>query len=508
MKRLYSYLIRSFIGPFILTFLICIFVLLMQFLWKYLDDLIGKGLENSVIIELMSYAALSLVPLALPLAVLLASIMTFGNLGERFELLAIKASGVSLLTIMRPLIIFNIAITFLAFFLANEVIPVANSKFAALLWSVKKQRPEMIIKEGIFSNEIDDYSIKVSDRDKNTNALLDIMIYDHTQRKGNINVIVADSGYLNMSDDKNYMILTLYNGESYTETKPGDRNSKKTNPFRRENFEKEKLVINVQNFNLNRPNEKYFKNNYKMLNNRQIDTIATNLQEKYDSKEEIVTTSLMYNRRLNSEIKNSYYPDSIKVDTLFAQLIPIQYDSVYNKLTKFQKKSVLNGAQRTAQQNLRIILQYESDLGNKLVWINKHWVEWHKKYTLSLACIIFFFIGAPLGAIIRKGGFGMPVVVSILLFISYYLISVIGEKVAREGVWKIDMVLWVPTVFYLLIGVLLTHQAVTDSWLLSTESYAKHARKIGSLIVKARYLLWPVQKEIIEDEVENFVSDK
>jgi lipopolysaccharide export system permease protein len=258
MKRLYSYLIERFIGPFLLTFFVCIFVLLMQFLWKYLDDLVGKGLETSIIVELMSYAALSLLPMALPLSVLMASIITFGNLGERFELLAIKASGVSLFKIMKPLMIFNIVVTGFAFFMANEVIPVTNAKFAALLWSVKEQRPEMIIKEGAFSNDIDGYSIKVNKVDQSNGALLDIMIYDHTQGKGNVSVTVADSGFLNISNDKQFMILTLFRGKSYTDEKTGDRDNKKTYPFRRERFDKEEVIINVKKFDLKRTDENYF----------------------------------------------------------------------------------------------------------------------------------------------------------------------------------------------------------------------------------------------------------
>lgn len=484
MKKLYRYIIVSFLGPFVLTFFICVFILLMQFLWKYIDDLVGKGLDNAVFFELMSYAALSLVPMALPLAVLLASIMTFGNLGERFELLAIKASGVSLLKIMQPLIYFNILVAIGAFLLANEVIPVANSKFAALLWSVKKQRPEMIIKEGIFSNEIDNYSIKVSGRDKKTNALLDIMIYDHTQRKGNVSVIVADSGYLNMSDDKQYMILTLYNGESYNEAESGNKKKKETYPFRREKFEKEKLVINVKNFNLERTDEKYFKDNYRMLKNRQIDTVVVALQENYNEREKLVTLSVKYNKVLDAEILNKYEHDSLNIDSMLQAPLAIPFDSLYAQLNKFQRNNILGTAQRVAQQNQRMIMQYESELDSKLVWINKHWVEWHKKYTLSLACLLFFLIGAPLGAIIRKGGFGMPVVVSILLFISYYLVSVIGEKVAREGVWKIDLILWMPTVLYLGIGILLTHQAVTDSLLLNKEMYNRFVRNISNYFLK------------------------
>ena len=487
MKKLYAYIIKSFIGPFVLTFIICIFILLMQFLWRYIDELVGKGLENKVFVELMTYAAINLIPMAIPLAVLLASIMTFGNLGERFELLAIKSSGVSLLKIMRPLIIITSIITIVAFLLANEVVPVANTKFAALLWSVKKQRPEMIIKEGIFSDEIDNFSIKVNKRNPDTNALLDIMIYDHRKQKGNIDVIVADSGYLNMSDDKQFMILTLFSGEKYEDIQKTDRRSRKTYPFSRESFKKQKMVIGVKNYNLERADEKYFRNSYRMLKNRQIDTIVAGYQKKYDEKEEMVTKGIRYNKVLESEVTNYYSPDSISIDSMLANVSPQPYDTVYSHLTKFQRTSVLNTAQRIAQQNQRLIMQYESDLDNRSVQINKHWIEWHKKYTFSLACLLFFFIGAPLGAIIRKGGFGMPVVVSILLFISYYLVSVIGEKIAREGVLKLDLVLWFPTFIYLIIGIVLTHQAVTDSIILNSELYnnfIKRFFKIGKLARK------------------------
>lgn len=454
----------------------------MQFLWRYIDELVGKGLENAVIIELMSYAAINLIPLAIPLAVLLASIMTFGNLGERFELLAIKSSGVSLLKIMRPLIVLVVIITISAFFLANEVVPVANTKFAALLWSVKKQRPEMIIKEGVFSNEIDNYSIKVDSRDPNTNALLNIMIYDHTDNKANTNIIVADSGYLNMSDDKQFMILTLYNGERYQDVKESKRWDKRTYPFTRERFTKEKIVISVKNYNLERADEKYFKSSYHFLNNRQIVASVDSMQVRYDEKEQALAKSIRYNVVLDTEIKNHYFTDSIPLDTILATVIPLNFDSTYNYLSKDHKVIVLNSAQRLAQQNQRNIMKFESDMTYRLVTINKNWIEWNKKYTLAIACLLFFFIGAPLGAIIRKGGFGMPVVVSILLFISYYLASVISDKIAREGVWIVAMVVWIPTLIYSIIGILLTHQAVTDSILLNTEWYNNIVKRIFKFV--------------------------
>lgn len=479
MKKLNIYILRSFVGPFILTFFICIFVLLMQFLWKYLDDLVGKGLENEIIIELMLYASMNLVTMALPLAVLLASIMSFGNLGERLELLAIKSSGVSLLKIMKPLIIFNLVLTIVAFVLANKVIPVTNAKFAALLYSVKEQRPEMIVKEGVFSNDIDGYSIKVKARDPKTKALLNIMIYDHTSKKGNVNVTLADSGYLNMSDDKQFMILKLFNGESYTDEKVGDRKTKETYPFRREKFTEQDLVISVKDFELKRTDEKYFKDNYKMLSNKQLLIIADSLAIKKDEKEKAMTIGLRFNELLDSRIANIYNPDSLNVDSMALITYHIPFDSLYHSYTKTQRLSILQSAQNIAQQNQRVILQYQPDIYTRMVWINKHLIEWHKKYTFSIACLIFFFIGAPLGAIIRKGGFGMPVVVSILLFISYYLVTVIGEKIAREGVFKTDQVVWISTFIYLFLGIILTHQAVTDSLLLNKETYNRIINSIN-----------------------------
>jgi lipopolysaccharide export system permease protein len=480
MKRLYSYLIERFIGPFLLTFFVCIFVLLMQFLWKYLDDLVGKGLETSIIIELMSYAALSLVPMALPLSVLMASIITFGNLGERFELLAIKASGVSLLKIMKPLIIFNIVITGLAYFLANDVIPVTNTKFAALLWSVKEQRPEMIIKEGAFSNDIDGYSIKVSKVDQGNGALMGIMIYDHKLGKGNVSVTLADSGFLNISDDKQYMILTLFRGESYTDEKTGDK--KKSYPFRRERFDKEEVIINVKDYNLKRTDENYFKDGYRMLKNNQLAIQVDSLDHIFQDRIKLAALGISYNSQLNEIIQNHFKSDSLKILKISEErILDFNFDSLFTRLSIEKKTTVISRAQLIAQANQRNILQSESDLYNRLKWINRHIIEFHRKYTLSLACIIFFFIGAPLGAIIRKGGFGMPIVVSILLFISYYLVSMIGENMAREGVWTAGSSMWFSTFIYFIIGIFITHQAITDSLLLNKEMYGRLLNKINFL---------------------------
>jgi lipopolysaccharide export system permease protein len=467
----------------------------MQFLWRYLDELVGKGLETELIIELMFYAALNLAPMAFPLSVLMASVMTFGTLGERFELLAIKASGISLMKIMRPLIIFNLLVTIGAFLLANEVIPVTNAKFAALLWSVREQRPEMIIKEGVFSNDIDGYSIKVNKRDNDSNLLHGIMIYNHTEAKGNVAVTIADSGYLNISDDKQYMILTLFSGESYTDVKPGTREESKSYPFRRERFKMQEVVINVKDYDLKRADESIFKDGYRMLKNKQLKSQVDSLTRFYVEHEKMVTIGVAYNSSLNEEVRNHFKADSLKQPINdVPDTIIVNFDSLFSSITTEQQIVVLESAQRAAQANQRNIIQSDTELYNKIKWINRHVIEWHRKYTLSLACIIFFFIGAPLGAIIRKGGFGTPMVVSILLFISYYLVSMIGENVAREGVWIPGTAMWFSTYFYLVVGIFLSHQAVTDSLLLNKDAYL---RVFGKLNFMKKYFQ---EKEVIVDD--------
>ncbi len=472
-------MLKSFAGPFFLTFIVSLFVLLMTFLWQYLDDLVGKGLETLIILELMSYALMSLVPLAFPLSVLLASIMTFGNLGERLELLSIKASGISLFRIMKPLIVLNIFLMLFAFYLSDQVIPITNQKFAALLISVKRQRPEMIIKEGVFSNDLEGFSIKVGTKDNETQTLHDIMIYDHRNRSGNTAVTVADSGYLNMSLDKHFMILTLYNGERYSEVRENRRKRVKTYPFQREKFGREEMVISVDGFDLERQDEDNWKDGYKMQTNHElegsIDSLATLQQERIER----ITTSLKYNQEINLQIRNSFRPDSQKLAVNLSLRDTLNIDTLMHRLSGNDRSRVIEIASRKARDNQKVLLKYDSQFYRHQKHLTKHYNEWHKKYTLSLAVLIFFFIGAPLGAIIRKGGFGLPVVVSILLFVAYYLVSMIGEKVAREGVWSVATAMWISSAIFIPLGAFLSYEAITDSVVLSSESYSKFIKKIN-----------------------------
>jgi len=252
-----------------MTFFICVFILLMQFLWKYIDDLVGKGLEWNIVVELLLYASFGLVPLAFPLAMLLASIMTFGNLGENYELVAMKASGISLFRIMRPLLVIAFILTAIAFYFSNNILPKTNIEFYALFSSVKQQKPEMVIKEGVFTNDMPDYSIKVERKGKNNNMLYDVMIYDHSNNDGNVNVTIADSGKMELTEDKKFMSITLFNGQNYTEDKE-KRGSERRYPFRRELFKKEVINISMLDFEFNRKDETLFKHGARAMNIGQL----------------------------------------------------------------------------------------------------------------------------------------------------------------------------------------------------------------------------------------------
>jgi lipopolysaccharide export system permease protein len=479
-KRLHWYVVKTFIGPFILTFFICVFILLMQFLWKYVDDLVGKGLGWHILAELLFYASFGLLPFAFPLSMLLASIMTFGELGENYELVAMKSSGVSLFRIMKPLILIAAVITITAFVFANYVLPHTNLRFTTLLWSVKQQRPEMVLKEGVFTNDIDGYSIRVGRIDKWNNCLHDIMIYDHTTGKSNQSVTVADSGFLNITEDKNYMVLTLFKGENFSEENL-DRN-RHNYPFRSDHFEKQVLNVRVYNFDFQRRDESIFKNSYRMLNIKQLRTAEDSLIKDYGLRVRNFVLDTRYNEYLNKRL----YARAAKRDSLLKtyKVDSVHYFDINTLLTGtdvWNNREVLDQAINSARINFQQVNSIENNLYARKRRINMHEMEFHRKFSLSFAVFIFFFIGAPLGAIIRKGGLGMPVVVSILLFILYYIFSMTGEKSAREDVWNMITGMWFSSIVFLPVGIWLTYKAVTDSSIMLTETYANLVKRLLSV---------------------------
>jgi lipopolysaccharide export system permease protein len=481
MKKLHGYIIKSFLGPFFMTFFIVVFVLLMQFLWKYVDDLVGKGLDIKVLAEMLFYASFGLLPYAFPLAMLLASIMTFGSFGENYELVAMKSSGISLYRIMKPLLVIAVIVTITAFYFANYVLPHTNLKFTTLLWSVKQQRPELVLQEGVFTNEIDGYSIRVGSKNKKTNVLYDLLIYDHTRNRTNESVTVADSGFLRITEDKKFMVLNLYNGVNYSEDAgQQQRRGQETYPFRRDKFEEQTIRVKVRGFEFNRRDENIFRNTYRMLNIKQLRFMEDSLSTDYYGRLRNFMLQIRLNSPVTQKIHNLTAPhDSLKREVNIQPDSIFNFDEYFDGQDKWIKAEIIQSALAEARNNVQTLNMYDDELYNRKKNLNKYTMERHRKYTLSLAVLIFFFIGAPLGAIIRKGGLGMPVVVSILLFIAYYIVSMTGEKSAREDLWDMFAGMWFSTFVFLPVGIWLSYKAATDAALMSAETYSKLLGKLG-----------------------------
>ena len=497
-RKLYILVLKSFIGPFIATFFITIFVLVMQFLWLYIDDLIGKGLQLFIIAKLLGLAAVSMIPMALPIAVLLASIMTFGNLGEHFELTAIKASGISLQRIMFPLIIFSTLISIGAFFFTEKVIPVSNLKMLTLLYDVRQQNPALDIKTNVFNNDITDISIKIGEKSTKYNMMYDFMIYDHRDNKGNTSVIVADSGNIQLTNDMRYMIITLYDGISYEEMKEDEKNfDKRTFHHRKDEFKKQTISFELKGFgDFEQSDEDIFKENYQMLHMNELQAAVDSFTKQYNYKYNFYRTRLTKNEYLKSEIKFRTPEDSVKykkIDSIKRNIpasdLPIIFDtdSAYNSLTIIEQKKTLKGAIAYAEKVQEEITKSRQELLHKKEWIAKHQIIWHTKITLSLACFIFFFIGAPLGAIIRKGGFGLPVIISLLFFILYYIINMTAKKFVTEGVWNATFGMWLSSALTFPIGIFLTYKATTDSVILNFDTYIDGIKRIGKKIRRKKF---------------------
>ncbi len=445
----------------------------MQFLWKYVDDLVGKGLEWYVITELLFYASSTFVPLALPLAILLSSLMTFGNLGENYELVAMKASGISLRRIMKPLIALSVVISFAAFLFSNSVLPFANLKFHSLLYDVRQQKLTLNIKEGIFYNGIEGFTIRISEKDQEKNIIKDVMIYNHSDRMGNIKLSTAKWGKMELTPDKATLIFHLYDGYNYEDV-VNRKDYKDTRPFQRSKFKEQTRRFSGLDFALNRTNEQLFRNNYQMMNLAQLVGYRDSLDAELTLRKEKLNQSLSDRFTFFNTADTTYFAH----DSLPTIIAPD--DSIYNidnedRDTRINAMNFALQSARSAKNNLEFSL---GDFEKRAERIRKHDIERQRKFTLSIACLILFFIGAPLGAIIRKGGLGMPVVVSILFFVIYHIISITGEKYARAGVLQPEIAMWMASAILMPLGIFLTYKATTDAPLLDAEAWQKYFKKL------------------------------
>ncbi len=480
-KKLDLLIIRSFIGPFIVTFFIALFVLVMQFFWLYMDELIGKGLGILLILKLLFFMSAVLVPLALPLGILLASIMTFGNMGEHFELVAIKANGISLLRFLRPLFFVICGIGGIAFLFSNNIIPVANLKAYSLLYDLRNSKPTLNIRAGQFNRDIDGYIIRVGEKDKDGHTIRNVIIYDQTSGFGNDKVVLAEKGEMITPKDSRFMIFRLQNGWRYEDDAvQGGRNNYQQTRMHFKTWDK---VFDLSAFKLSRTDEGLFKSAYQMMNVRQLNEGIDSLKMKEAKVIENVgsylspylTFSMAGNESdsLRKKIKKATAKPLPVYRNNFLEMIP---DSQLAKVTQFAISHVRNS------KGLLDITTADAKIHAENVL--KMNVEWHKKFTLSFACILLFLIGAPLGAIIRKGGLGMPLVIAIAFFIVFHILSISGEKLSLSNELSPLFGMWMATGMLLPIAFILINAARKDSDIFRKDWYAKIWLSIKSLFQK------------------------
>ena len=515
-----------------MTFFIVLFIVLMQFLWKHIDDLVGKGLPFTLIAELFFYAGVSMVPMALPLAILLASLMTYGNFGEKFELTAMKASGISLVHSMRPLIILITLIAIGAFFFQNYALPPAQVKMWTLLFSMRQKSPEVEIPEGVFYDQIPGYNLLVQKKNPDTGMLYDVMIYDVTRGGDNATILLADSGRMAFTGDMRYLYLHLFTGEQFEnlrEQKTVDKNV----PFRREMFLDKQILIPFD-ANFNRMDEGGIRSQYVGKNIVELQHTIDSVTNRIDSTGAIYANDLRRNafpllidRKTGKPIftkedkveeiqeynagkkagsfKSSHVREvapSSKVAPSFKgsesaknkdnvatseettetleeeKIIPLNLDSLLQAVPMDKRDRLFDNALSISKRRMNEVMFKAATVSDDKMSIRRHKIELLKKYTLSVACLIFFFIGAPLGAIIRKGGLGTPLVISVLLFLFYYIIDNTGYKMARDGRWEVWIGIWLSTFILAPLGIYVTYKAMNDSAVFNPDSYKEFFRKI------------------------------
>jgi|APSaa5957512576_1039674.scaffolds.fasta_scaffold18536_2 lipopolysaccharide export system permease protein len=442
----------------------------MQFLWKYVDELAGKGLEWYIIAELLFYASAHLVPLALPLAVLLSSIMTFGGLAENNELMAYKSSGVSLVRVISPLFFSMLFIGAGAFLFSNYTLPNANLKFGTLLYDVQEKKPSFDLKDGLFYNGIDQYNIRVGQKDKNGEDIYDVLIYDHTTGSENLIVIRAEKGKMKHNEEENLLSLTLYNGHRYEEIRTL-KNSHQTLPHSQLGFEEYQIVFDLSSFKFDRSDVQLFKGNFKMLNMGEL----TNKQDSVRIEmEELKPKTREYLRPYLYFLKDSSFM-GISDDSLIMNM-----DSMLVQFQLKDKELIYRRALANSRTAKHLVGSPASTLNVLNVAMVGYQIEWHRKIILSIVILLLFLIGAPMGAIIRKGGLGMPTVVSIFLFISFHVISMTGEKLSKQLIVDPWFGMWLPVFVLTPVAIFLTFKANSDSVLFSNEKYERFMEWIAN----------------------------
>jgi len=465
-KTIHKFSLKAYLGPMILTFFIVMFILMMNFVWRYIDEMVGKGLSFKIIAELLFYATANMMPLGIPLATLLAAIMTMGNLGENNELLAMKSAGMSLPRILYPLFMVVVVVAIGSFFVVNNLVPYSNKKMMAIIYDIRQQKQAMEFKDGIFFNGIDDINIRVGHQDPRTHLLNDILIYDTRDRGGNMTTTIADSGYIYMSDDKKFLIVKLFNGETFETTRNYKWNSE--NAVRHQIFKSQNGALQIAGFDFSRTDTSLFSNS-QTKNTSELSSDIDSLRNEAARNSALSYEPLLRNYLLSRDHSGLGLFDTIKVDYSYKRPKDVLAD--LDALSVKQKHDIVQSALSSAMMSRSSLTFNEDSAKEALNQLYRSEVEWNRKVALPVSVMIFFLIGAPLGAIIRKGGLAMPIVVSVLFFVVYYIISIMGEKMAKEGTWNAALGMWFSSLVLFPIALYLTYKATNDANLFNTDWY-------------------------------------
>lgn len=470
-KKLDKLILKAFVGPFIIIFFITLFVFVMQILWKYIDDLVGKGLDIITLTKFIIYASATLVTLALPIAILLSSIMTFGKLGENFELVAIKSSGISLLRFMRPLFFVAIILSFVTFIFANYIIPVANLKFAVIYNDIYRKSPAFDLKDGVFYTGFKGFSIKVAKKEKDKTTLKNILIYEQSNGPQD-NTIISERGTMKMSADKKFLEFNLQNGNRYEEQGPI---SGMNNEFIRLNFKEYNKLFDLSQLDIQLTPDSLYKSNFKMQTLRQLDKVLDSVNRNKDSFAKRTQAELAYYFNYNK------YKDSGQKKVTATTINVKTFDALIPDSLKTDVNQIALNAISTARNIMQITsADFENNSGN----IRSILTEWHRKFSLSVACIVLLFIGAPLGSIIRKGGLGLPILVALIFFTVFHLLSTFGEKLVRQQTLTPMTGMWLPVIVLFPVGIYLTWKATRDSQLFNKEYYYLFLKRLSGIFIR------------------------
>lgn len=495
-KKLHLVILKEFFPIFIAALAVTLFVFILQFLWLYADDLIGKEIGFSVLIELIYYLMLMNLLMAIPISIMLASIITFGNMGEHFELTAAKASGISLYKIMQPLINFSIGITFFLFVVADNLFPYATFQAWTLISGIRQQHPTMRFQEGLFNYDIQDYVIRVGKKNKKTNMLYNVTIYDHKNYDGNKLVVSADSGKIVVTNDLEFLIIDLFNGSQYEEVVEGYEQSDPKYPYHIDYFKNQRILIPLSNFQFKKADLSFVKQQYNMLTTKHLINKIDSLKVIYSKKKEYFVNVFMNNDIFKAAYRPKTSSDSVKYQEKMLVYnnippdeikIPINIDSMMKVQPVNSQKSIILSARNFAENFNNRTTVYSYEVISRREWLAMHQVSLHRKFVYSLACLVFLFIGAPLGSIIRKGGFGMPVIISVVFVMIFYILITLGEKVAKSGTMSPLNSTWFVIYFFSPIAFYVYYKASKDSVIMHPEilfgNITKSLKKILRIIV-------------------------